>query len=333
MNNTVKILWIVWGKKDFPKSFSDYEQSFIYFSKKAAAYGYRVVKLQIQDYDIEQKKFLHIREYDHHLDQYIKREHNTPQPDIILHRFNRCLFPLFSLTQNIPTINSLALLELTHDKFYTAKCFSWLSPRSLLIGNAPKEDLQKPEIFSQTDKFVIKPRTGSKWLEVTLWDRSYVQEISKHRAWSRNNLIIQEFIDSSNGIPWIVDGIHDVRVVVFGSQIPYVIVRTPSSWDFRCNLAQWWWQKIIAYTDLPTYRQETIQTIMQRLVALTDDTHAIYSIDLFQDAAWNPRVIELNSSIGLGFLDNFPELRDLTLEHLCRVCDEILTLNNTNLQF
>lgn len=319
-----KILGIVGGKKDFPINCSDYEESFIYFSKHAQQYWYRVVKLQIQDYDLIEKKFLHVWEYNHTLQQYEKRESTDPQPQIILHRFNRCLFPLFILTKEIPTINSLALLELTHDKFFTAKCFSGLSPRSLLIGNSPKEDLQKPEIFAHTDQFVIKPRTWSKWLEVSLGDRSFVQEISKHRAWSRNNLIIQEFIDSSWGIPWIVEGIHDVRVVIFGSQIPYVIVRTPGSGDFRCNLAQGWWQQIITYQELPNIRQETIHLIMEKVALLTEDHHAIYSIDLFQDQTWTPRLIELNSSIGLWFLDTFPELKDVTLEHLCRVCDEIL---------
>lgn len=324
--NWLKILWILWAKKWFPENQSDYEASFIYFAQHAQQFWYKILRLQIQHYDAENNMFTKAREYSFQDNRYITLEKDIPHIDIILHRFNHCLFPLFSVTEHFTTINSLAFLELTHDKYYTAKYFQEQSPLSFVVLR-PIEDQTKPEHMVHIEKFVMKPRTWSRWHGVILWTREDVIAASQKIQGSWNSLIVQEFIDSSWWVLGIVEGIHDIRVIVFAGKIPYVIVRTPETGDFRCNLVQWGSQKVISYTSLPTYWQETIQRIMHKVQSLTKDPFCVYSIDLFEDGNNNIRLIELNSSIWLWFLDTFQDLRPVTLEYLCWVCDKILSSN------
>lgn len=321
--NWLKILWILWGKKWFPEHQSDYEASFIHFTHHAEQFWYKIVRLQIQDYDVLNNKFTKVRTYNIQENRYDHLEEEIPEIDIILHRFNHCLFPLFSIADHFTTINTFAFLELSHDKYYTAKYFQDFSPLSQVVAR-PIEDPTKPEHLAHIEKFVMKPRTWSRWHGVILWTREDVVTASQERQWSWNSLIVQEFIDSSWWVPGIVEWIHDIRVIVFAGKIPYVIVRTPETGDFRCNLAQWGNQKVIAYTSLPIYWQETIHRIMDKVQSLTNDPFCVYSIDLFEDNNHNIRLIELNSSIWLWFLDTFPDLRMITLEYLCWVCDKIL---------
>jgi len=49
--------------------------------------------------------------------------------------------------------------------------------------------------------------------------------------------IVQEFIDSSGGIPKIASGIHDLRVAVVNMKPVWCHVRIPPSGSFKANAA------------------------------------------------------------------------------------------------
>jgi len=223
------------------------------------------------------------------------------QPDKILCYSNTVNQDLFDISKIFSFQNNLDLVQLANNKLQTSIFFSNFSPKTYT---------QIP-INTLTDKkYVIKPIDGTGWNDISC---IYGKELLD--LCLKENYIMQEYIDSSIGVPWIVKGIHDMRFIVFGEKIfSWIYIRTPKKWDFKCNLCQWGNWFYMPITNIP----KDIMGIVDKIKASIYQNYRewYYSIDISNTVEW-PILMELNSSTWFCLdSENQHHVNDLFLEKL-----------------
>jgi len=109
---------------------------------------------------------------------------------------------------------------------------------------------------------------------------------------------LQEFIDSSKGVPGVSHYLHDLRLVCVNEQIIYSYIREPKAGSFLANLAQGGRLIIVPRKKLPA---SLFPIIKQANEIFATFSPRIYSIDFMFDEKKKPWVVELNSMPGLYF--------------------------------
>ncbi len=143
------------------------------------------------------------------------------------------------------------------------------------------------------DKIVIKPIIGSGGTGVYI--------VSKEEALKLKlsfPVIVQEFIDSSGGIPGLTTTYHDLRMVFIGKELVYSYIRTPKKGSFLANIAQGGSMRIIPNSKLPESLQPIISDTRDLFAVFTEKT---YTIDVMFDGTGRPWVIEYNTMPGMFF--------------------------------
>lgn len=154
------------------------------------------------------------------------------------------------------------------------------------------------------ERLVIKPVVGSGGQGVYI--------VSKEEA-ARLDLvfpvIVQEFIDSSLGIPGITETVHDLRLVFIGDEFVYAYVRTPKDGSLLANIAQGGRMKIVSKNELPETLSPIIDDTRELFARFPQKT---YTIDVMFDEAGHPWIIEFNTMPGMFF----PPEEDITMRRV-----------------
>jgi hypothetical protein len=126
----------------------------------------------------------------------------------------------FKSDGNVKVLNCDFINELCTDKWIMYQKYKEYCPRTWLVQS--NEELQKALQSVSTDIAVIKPVDGEEGIDV------YIDSPKKLLAQHYNfPVLIQEFIDTSSGVPNIVDGLHDFRIAILNGEIIYSYYRTP----------------------------------------------------------------------------------------------------------
>ncbi|MEA2007352.1 MAG: ATP-grasp domain-containing protein [Patescibacteria group bacterium] len=183
-------------------------------------------------------------------------------------------------------INDLALSELMSDKWLTYQKFKIYSPKTVLIEKG--DDLGKIKSLD-CEKIILKPLSGSGGSGIEIVDH---EKISNKQF----PYIAQELITTNTGIKGIVDGPHDLRVIIKDDKLIYSYVRIPSRGRLLANLSQGAKIKVIDIENLPTQIPEIASHISKKL---ENFHHKLYSIDFAFDKKNKPWIIEMNSRPGI----------------------------------
>jgi len=136
-----------------------------------------------------------------------------------------------------------------------------------------------------------------------------LQKINPKHLW-----LVQEFIDSSRGIPGFSRGFHDLRLVFVNEKLLYALMREPAKGKLLANLAQGGSLAIVPLDKIP---KSVYPIIKQANQILETFNPRIYSIDLMFDEKKHPWVVELNSMPGLFFTpEEKPYMTKMYLEML-----------------
>ena len=194
--------------------------------------------------------------------------------------------------KNYSFINNQLFTRLIDDKFTTSLIFEKWSKKNWLIKN--KEELKKILPKIKTSKIVIKPLMES--------GGNGVQILTKKEATKKANVqeikLVQEFINSSKGVPGVSTSMHDLRVVMINEKIIYAYIREPQKGSYLANLAQGGSLKIVPNENLP----KTILPIVDFAnTAFASFRPRIFCIDFMFDENKKPWIVELNSMPGLFF--------------------------------
>lgn len=137
---------------------------------------------------------------------------------------------------------------------------------------------------------VVKPERGNSGEGILIGNKAVVLEQATFPT------LVQEFIDSSHGIPGVMEGLHDLRLIYCDETLVYAYYRTPKVGSFLANVAQGGKQTMVAAENVPSTVWEIVLAVQSYYAEFTPK---IYTIDLMFDPAGKPWVVELNTMPGL----------------------------------
>jgi len=130
-----------------------------------------------------------------------------------------------------PIINHPDFDEICRDKLKTFELFSSIAIKTLLVNSYQEAINSFAKI--KGDKIVLKERFGEEGRGVFVIDKKEIKQ-DLYDDWT--NVLIQEFMDSSMGIPNIVKGMHDISVIVVNKKIISGLLRQPAEGSYLANL-------------------------------------------------------------------------------------------------
>jgi glutathione synthase/RimK-type ligase-like ATP-grasp enzyme len=198
----------------------------------------------------------------------------TPAKDALLKHYPMINHPAFSLHAGSKLQVSRAFKEF-------AKPYFRATSREDLINILA----QLPDTL-----VVAKPERGNSGEGILIAEKA---EILERVAFP---ILVQEFIDSSNGIPGVMKGLHDLRIIYCNESLVYAYYRTPRAGGYLANVAQGGKQTMIAEEDIPNSVWPIVHAVQSHYEKFSPK---IYTIDLMFDPTGRPWIVELNTMPGL----------------------------------
>jgi glutathione synthase/RimK-type ligase-like ATP-grasp enzyme len=194
-----------------------------------------------------------------------------------------------ALAAQFPMVNDPAFTAHAGSKFFVSQAFKdFLKP--YFSVTSPTE-LQTCLQQIPGARVVAKPDRGNSGEGVLILDRADLL-----RAIPAFPFLIQEFIDSSAGIPGVMKGLHDLRLIFSNTELVYAYYRTPKSGSYLANVARGGTQTMLATEQIPASVWPIVDAV-QKYYA--DFAAKIYTIDLMFDRKGTPWIVELNTMPGL----------------------------------
>ncbi len=196
----------------------------------------------------------------------------------------------FNSDNTIPTLNSRKIDYICNvNKYETYKLFKRYSPKTFL-AKTPAE--LEAALKSLPEKIkVVKPIDGSGGKGVFIDTDSVLLEQAHVFP-----VLVQEFLDTSDGIPGICTGVHDLRVVIVNGETSFAYIRSPQNDSLLSNLAQGGKLLEVAIDKLPATIIEAVRFVD---TTMSQYGERVYSID-FGVSKKGVKIFELNSQVGLS---------------------------------
>ena len=178
--------------------------------------------------------------------------------------------------------------EICTNKWLTYKLFQQHCPLTFLVHN--DQELQTSLQQISTELVVYKPVDGGEGRNVFI--QSKTQPLPAEYPFP---FLVQEFLDSTGGVPGIIDGMHDFRVAIVDGQVAYSYYRTPPQGSYLANVARGGRYALVPEEKIPSEVMELVKKIDQNFAHCL---HRFYGVDV----AFTPngiKIIELNSKLGL----------------------------------
>ena len=293
----MKKVMILFGKSDWrkakPFANKDYQYSYEYFYTLCKKQGIQMYRASYQWYDYQKHLFKYAWIYEGEGANW-KKVYNI-KPDLVYDKTkasSEVYLKKELIEEYYPFINDLNFTKLIDDKFITGLLFAPWSKKSWLVKNNAEVQLALKNIHSK--KFVLKPLSESGGKGIYILDKNKVATLPKiHTPY-----LLQEFIDSSKGVPSVSQNMHDLRLVCVNDKIIYSYIREPKKGSFLANLAQGGSLIIVPRKKLPRSLAPIIKHAHELFATFSP---RIYSIDFMFDEKKKPWVVELNSMPGLYF--------------------------------
>jgi len=293
----MKKVLILFGKSNWRKSRpfenKDYQYSYEYFYSLCKDNGIQMFRASYQWYNYEKNIFKYAWIYEDKNAQW-KRVLNI-KPDLIFDKTKARLEVYYKkelIAKSYKFINDLEFTQIIDNKFLNALLFEKWSKRSWLANTKDELGMILPKI--KTSRVVLKPLAESGGKDVIILRKKEVlQKAIPKKLW-----LVQEFIDSADGIPGFSKGPHDLRLVCVNNKLVYALMREPAKGKLLANLAQGGSLTIVPLDKIP----KSVFPILEKANQILETFNPrIYSIDFMFDKQKRPWVVELNSMPGLFF--------------------------------
>ena len=206
--------------------------------------------------------------------------------DLIFNRDDKNTIPYIT---DCKIINHPEFDQICLDKIKTFNKFPELSPKTAYI-HSYEEYLQKVEdfSFSETNMVVLKKNFESSWRGIFIWK---ISEITKNIYENWENILFQEYIDTSVWIKGIVEWKHDIRITVVNWKIISSNIRQPKDWSFLANSSAGGTWFSIEIEDIP---KELIEKTREIEENFREYYPMVFSADFMNSKDWF-KLVELNS--------------------------------------
>lgn len=210
--------------------------------------------------------------------------------DAIFDRSPRKDFPTPDI--DAKTLNTLAFKQLANNKDRTYELLREYMPKTFPI--ASEQDFNsaltqfRPEemaVFKPVDSF------GGKGVIIT-----EARNMTPTLFVPGKKFILQKFVDTSRGVPGIISGRHDLRIIIMNGTPILLQAREPQPGELRANISQGGRCFEFSYEMAPA----TLRSIVEKAHPLIDTTFSspFYSIDFGIDTDGTPYIFEINDQIG-----------------------------------
>ncbi|MFW5703855.1 MAG: ATP-grasp domain-containing protein [Patescibacteria group bacterium] len=159
----------------------------------------------------------------------------------------------------------------------------------------------------QTKLVVLKPVSGASGEGIRFVNREELASFNVSQL--SEPYLVQEFIDSSNGIQGLTDGAHDLRLFVFNGTVKLSYIRKPKQGSYLANIAQGGSVEVVPVEKLPLATKRIVRSIDASFKHIRP---RLYTIDIMFENGTTPYVVELNSQPGLPAI----ELGDFTFKYM-----------------
>jgi len=317
---------ILFGKDRWDKSrpFSNkkYMYSYEYFYTLCKENGVQMYRASYQWYDYKKKKFKYAWSFEAK-DGGWNRVYEI-KPDLIYDKTKATptAYMKNSLIRNdYPYFNNLEFAKIIDNKLAVSLLFPDWSQKSQVIKD---NDFFFNYIqnFPSDKKIVLKPVNLSGGNGVLIGTKDQVRHELETKKITITDWISQDFIDSSSGIPGIMRGMHDLRLVIIDDSLVYSYFRKPANGSFLANLAQGGTMEIAPAEKLPSSLTPLIESVKR---AFSGFDHKIYALDVMFDQNQKPWIVELNSMPGMYFAPGQEQVRKHFYQHLLNTFKKILT--------
>lgn len=217
------------------------------------------------------------------------------------------------INDGTPVLNSKKVNEICVDKWLTYKLLESDCPKTFLVNSS--DQFQKALKLIDSSTVVIKPVDGECGIGVVIGSK--INALSQIHV-NAFPMLVQEFIDSSSGIPNIVSGIHDLRVVILDGMLQYAFVRSPQSGGLKANVALGGTLKQVDLVEIPKLLLELVERVDNKMAMFGS---RMYSIDMAMTKT-KPLIIELNSRFGLEENSTHPDFARFTQ----RLAEKLISL-------
>lgn len=190
--------------------------------------------------------------------------------------------------RNVLTMNSAYMQKVCASKIDMYNLFAKFQPYSMICND--KQELHKAFEQIQGDKIVVKEPDGMGGKQVYIGDK---EEILPQLP-DQYPLLVQEFLDTSAGIPGIVQGVHDVRLTVCGGEIAGFYVRMAKAGQLHSNVSRGGKMVFLKISEVPFELAMAVKSIDETFV----NDPRYYSIDfMLTPKGW--KLLEINGYIAL----------------------------------
>lgn len=210
--------------------------------------------------------------------------------DLIWNRDDKNTIPRIT---DCPIINDPDLDELCVDKFKTFELFPTISPKTSIIHSYQDFiTLQKEWGLLHDSLLVVKKNFETEGRGIYIRP---VEQITENLYSEWNDILVQEFIDSSIGIPGLTKGMHDLRVTVVNGRPINAFIRTPKEGSYLANVAQGGTGRSVELRHIPDEAIKAVDIIRSELSRFNP---SLYAVDLMNSAD-GFKLVELNSRPGV----------------------------------
>lgn len=202
---------------------------------------------------------------------YDKGEDFPPDPDVLF-------------------LNDPAFDAVCSDKQQTALMFPTIVPKTIIVSS--KEELADALDQLKTETVVAKPIDGAEGRGIFIESK---QEIQQHVT--EFPYLLQEYIDTSGGIPGLVEGLHDFRMISIDGEIVVSYIRIPKEGLLIANISMGGKEIEVLPEDIPKEALELYRMVDQMLSMYPK---RVYTVDVARDKSGDWKLIELNGKPGLS---------------------------------
>lgn len=212
------------------------------------------------------------------------------QADAVYDRSGGTSFPTEEMS--LKTLNNRAFKLLCNDKNKTKELLLDFMPKSSAITSS--EELRERLLeYDQSRLAVLKPSKGMCGKGIIIDTPSRLASCVIEDG---TEYVLQEFIDTSEGIPGVTDHHHDLRIIIVNGTVLLAHVRTPKEGSLLANVAQGGSIQEVPLETLPPFVMEKVLKI-QAIIDTAFDL-PLYSIDFGIQSGTMAFVFELNDQIG-----------------------------------
>ena len=190
-------------------------------------------------------------------------------------------------------LNTWFIEHLCSDKWETYKLFPHLVPKCYLVNGIV--ELKKAIKKIKSDKVVIKPRYGSSAKGL------YIIDKTERVPNVKGEYIVQEFVDTCSGIPNLVKGVYDIRLLIVDGVVNHAYMRVAQK-GLVSNVAL---GAKVTFLDTKEIPKKILKSAKSISIKLKKYKPSLYTADFVMDGKGKVHLIELNSKPFFCFYDDY----------------------------